>query len=92
MAFEKKIASQHMGVIKSNPSSPDELFPVGSRFIYDGSEYRVTKLFKEDNTHMRKCASTTGTNEIIPLFSLMKDLQAGTIQFIKDDKSEGKAK
>ncbi len=97
MALKKKIASKNIEVVKNKNASiktPTKLaapvkndkksFPVGTKYIYDKVEWKVVEIVNESNTEIRRCTSVKGDNEIIPLFSLLKDLRNGQLVFYEE--------
>ena len=76
MAFKKTFSSQEMEPI-------GEKFPKGCQFIRDEKKWTVTKSFTEDNTSWRRMVANDGTDEVVMLSTLEKDIAEGSISFIE---------
>ena len=78
--FKKKIAT---GDFKNSDSK--NTFPKGTTFIMDERFWKVTEQFVDDNANWRRVVADDGTEELVILPTLEKDLKTGSLVF--SDKS-----
>ena len=74
--FKKKIAT---GDFKDNDSK--STFPKGTTFIMDERLWKVTEQFVDDNASWRRIVADDGTEELVILPTLEKDLKSGSLVF-----------
>jgi len=77
--FQKKIAT---GDFKDNNSK--DTFPKGTTFIMDERFWKVTEQFVDDNASWRRIIADDGTEELVILPTLKKDLKSGSLVFGDD--------
>ena len=78
MAFKKTFSSNNM-----EPLGSGQEFAKGVQFVRDGKKWEVVDSFVSDNTPMRKIVATDGLEEIVMLYTLIKDMESNSVHFIK---------
>jgi len=62
---------------------PMNVFPKGTKFIIDGSVWTVREEIVDTDETWRRILSDSGTEEIVSLLSLNKDLESGILTFVE---------
>ena len=75
--FTKRIVTGQM-----NEDRPKTEFPKGTKFVMDSRTWRVTEEIVDNTEIWRRVMSDDGTEEILSMHTLQKDLQANAITFL----------
>jgi len=62
---------------------PMNAFPKGAKFIIDGSVWTIREEIVDTDETWRRILSDSGTEEIVSLLSLNKDLESGILTFVE---------
>ena len=75
--FTKRIVTGQM-----DESRPKTEFPKGTKFVLDSRIWKVTEEIVDNTETWRRVMSDDGTEEILSMHTLKKDLQADVITFL----------
>jgi len=81
MTLKKTIASHSVTPLNSKK------FLKGSMFLCDKRIWHVTEEMFADNTEMRRIIADDGTEEILTLTTLIKDLESKSLEFLETNKT-----
>jgi len=82
MAFKKTFSSEGIEPV-------GDKFPKGCKFIRDRKKWTVTASWQENNADWRRMVADDGTDEVVEIKTLERDLDEGAITFVESTDEAG---